>query len=166
MEIWKQIFQRKSCTTPKWGAPHFQTPIFKWELPQWGLQSTLGSVSLCQPSHVANGFLIKARPNLNTVKQSFLDTWLSLNSMGWWRPVKWVCLFIIVLWAVAWSFLVPAFSTRRRLWNFAPSLIVVVIVLSDVHTTWKFFTNSCWPRFDQKRIGCRINLVEKKRHQF
>ena len=45
-EIWREIFQKKYYTTPQWGAFHLQTTISKWELPQWGLQRTLGYV--CQ----------------------------------------------------------------------------------------------------------------------
>ena len=45
-EIWKKKFQKISYTTPQWGASHLQTPVSKWELPWWGLQSTLGCISL------------------------------------------------------------------------------------------------------------------------
>ena len=41
-EIGKEIFQKKSYTTPQLGAFHLQTAISKCELPQWGLQRTLG----------------------------------------------------------------------------------------------------------------------------
>ena len=44
-EIWKKKFWKISYTTPQWGASHLQTPISKWELPQWGLQRTLGTIN-------------------------------------------------------------------------------------------------------------------------
>ena len=43
-EIWEQIFQERSYKTPKWGTSHLQTTISKWDLPQWGLQSSFGYV--------------------------------------------------------------------------------------------------------------------------